>query len=115
MELVNDHVHLRWSPQRLLAVAPAQEIQRGVVRDPEQPAFGMADIAGISLRLHRLDQRILQHIFAVDDRADHARAVAMQFWPHRNQQPLDVEGGGRLGHPCHSASGKRVQFSPSMR
>ena len=30
-------------PQRFLPVAPAQEIQRGVVRDPEQPAFGIAD------------------------------------------------------------------------
>ena len=56
-------------PQRLLAVAPAQEIQRGVVRDPEQPAFGIADCAGASLRLHRLDQRVLQHVLAVDDRA----------------------------------------------
>ena len=57
----------------------------------------------------------LQHVLAVDDRADHARAIAMQPWPHRDQQAFDVESGGRLGHHAHSASGKRVQFSSSMR
>ena len=44
-------------------------------------------------RFHRLDQRILQHILAVDDRADHARAIAMQFRPHRDQQAVDIDGG----------------------
>jgi hypothetical protein len=39
-----------------------------------------------SPRLHHLDQGVLQHVLAVDDRADHARAIAMQPWPHREQQ-----------------------------
>jgi hypothetical protein len=39
----------------------------------------------------------------------------MQPWPHRGQQAFDVESGRRLGHHAHSASGKRVQFSSSMR
>jgi hypothetical protein len=60
------------------------------MRDPEQPAFGIADCAGASPRLHRLDQRVLQHVLAVDDGTYHARAIAMQPWPHRDQQAFDV-------------------------
>ena len=47
-----------------------------------QPS-GLPIGAGGGKRLHRLDQRILQHVLAVDDGADHARAIAMQLWPHR--------------------------------
>ena len=73
-----------------------------------QPS-GLPIGAGGGIRLHRLDQRILQHVLAVDDRADHARAVAMQSWTHRDQQALDVDGGGRcLRDHCHSASGTQV-------
>jgi len=42
---IGNHIHLLGRSKRLLAVAAAQEIQRGVVRDPEQPAFRVADRA----------------------------------------------------------------------
>jgi hypothetical protein len=94
IELVGHRLHLLHRAERFLPVAPAQEIERGVVRNAKQPAFrifnGIADLAGGSIRLHRLDQRILQHILAVDHGADHARAIAMQFWTHRGHQACNV-------------------------
>jgi hypothetical protein len=78
-----------------LAVAPAQKIQRGVMRGPEQPSPRVADCAGGCKRLHRLDQRILQNVLAVDHRADHTRAIAMQFRPHLGGQAVNACGGDR--------------------
>ena len=98
--------------QRLLPVAAAQEIQRGVVRDAEQPALRI-DRRDRLQRFHRLDQRILQHILTVDDRADHAGAVAMQFRSHPRQQGLGIDGGKGVWRHCFSAS--LVQDSSSIR
>ena len=102
---VGNHVHLLAQLECLLAVALAQKIQRGVVRDPEQPSPRVADCAGGCERLHRLDQRILQHVLAVDHRADHARAIAMQFRPHLGEQAVNACSGERwIWRRFHSAS-----------
>src|SRR6202030_1107069 len=68
------------------------------------PTLGIADFTGGHKRLHRLDQGILQHIFAVDYRADHARTIAMQLRPHLDDQPLDIRCGRSFGHRFHLAS-----------
>jgi len=46
IKLIGDHVHLLARSERFLPVAAPQEIQRRVVRDPKQPAFGIANRAG---------------------------------------------------------------------
>ncbi len=92
---IGNHVHLLARSERFLPVAAAQEIQRGVLRDPKQPPPRIADGAGGRQRLDRLDQRILQHILAVNHRACHARAIAMQHRPHLGEQAVDVCDSGR--------------------
>jgi len=75
------------------------------VRDPEQPSPRVANCAGGCERLHRLDQRILQHVLAVDHRADHARAIAMQFRPHLGEQAVNACGGDQwIWRRFHSTS-----------
>ena len=91
--------------QRLVAVldalaagAAAQEIQRRVVGDAEQPALDVGERAGMREGLDRLDQRLLQHVLAVDHRARHAGAIAVQPRPQLGQQPLEL--CLRVGHAC---------------
>ena len=103
---IGNHVHFLARPQRFLTVAPPQEIQRSVVRDPEQPAFGIADPACSRKRLHRLDQGILQHVLAVDHRADHARAIAMQSRAQAREQVVDISGSRDLRDRFHTDSGR---------
>src|SRR5205085_100615 len=53
VELVGHLVHLLHRLQRRLPVAPAQKIQRGVVRDPKQPALGIGDRPGCGGSMQR--------------------------------------------------------------
>ena len=79
----------------LAARAAAQEIQRRVVGDAEQPALDVGERAGMREGLDRLDQRLLQHVLAVDHRAGHAGAIAMQPRPQLGQEPLELCLAGR--------------------
>ena len=87
---IRDHVDLIARSQRFLPVTASQKIQSGVVSDAKQPAFGIADGTRGSKRVQRLDHRILQHVLAVNGRADHARAIAMQLCPLAMQQPFEL-------------------------
>ena len=91
---VGNHVRFLARSKSFLPSAAAEKVQRGVVRDAKQPALGIAEPARRRKLLDRLDQRVLQHVFAIDHRADHARAIAMQLRPHRNQQGVDAGRGG---------------------
>jgi hypothetical protein len=57
-------------------VAP-QEVDRGVVRDPQQPRPQGWELARQAERVVGLRQRLLHHVLAVDRRTDQPRAVAM--------------------------------------
>ena len=77
-----------------LAGSTAQVIQRRVVGDAEQPALGIGQRAGVREGLDRFDQGLLQHVLAVDHRARHAGAIAVQLGPQFGQEPLEVGLGG---------------------
>ena len=87
---IGDHVEILVGTDILLARAAAQEIQRRVVGDAEQPALRMGDRAGVGKRLDRLGHRLLQHVLAIDDRAGHAGAIAMQLGPKLRQKLLEA-------------------------
>jgi hypothetical protein len=58
----------------------------------ELPQSGDTTIVGnfgFGQRFDRLDDRFLHHVLAVDDRAGHARAVAMQLRPQFAKQPME--------------------------
>jgi hypothetical protein len=58
--------------------------------DPEQPAFGIGNRSPLGEGLDGLDQRLLQHILAIDRRARHAGAIAMQLRPQRAQEAVEI-------------------------
>ena len=60
-------------------VAPV--IDRPVVRDPEQPRPQVGQRLHVRELVVRPGERVLDHVFAVGDRAGYARAVAMQLRP----------------------------------
>src|SRR6478736_4579830 len=59
-----------------------------MVGDAEQPALRIGDRPGRRRRLHRLQHGFLNHILAIDDRAGHPRAVAVQPRPELAQELL---------------------------
>ena len=63
----------------LLPLAPAQMVLRGIVGDAKQPLLGTLDRGVAVERLQRLQHRLLHDVLAVDHRAGHAGAVAMQL------------------------------------
>ena len=56
---IDDHVGLLVEAGRFAPRAAAQEIERRIVRDAEQPAFRIGDRPGAGKRLDRLHQRFL--------------------------------------------------------
>jgi len=61
----------------LVAPPSAQKIQRRVVSDTKQPSIEIGDWSGVRERIDCLHQRLLDHVLAINNRARHARAVAM--------------------------------------
>jgi len=77
-----------------------------VVGDAEEPSLGVGDWLDGGGRLHCLEQRFLQHVLAVDDRAGHPGAVAVEARPKLAHHLLD-----RLLRP----SGQRLARSVRHR
>jgi len=85
---VNDHVGILVRAGCVPSGAVAQKVQCRIVGDTKQPALRVNDRSGIGQRFERLDDRFLHHVLSVDDRAGHARAVAMQLGPQFAEQPI---------------------------
>jgi hypothetical protein len=60
------------------------------VRNAEQPALDIGDRSRRREGLDRLDEGILHDVLAVDDRACHAGAIAVQPGPQVAQQPVEL-------------------------
>jgi hypothetical protein len=82
---VNDHVGILVRAGCVPSGAVAQKVNAALAIRNSQPS-------GFSLircrQRWRLHERVLHHILAVDDRAGHARAVAMQLGPQFAEQPI---------------------------
>jgi hypothetical protein len=87
---LGDHVEILVGLQAFPARPAAQEIERRIVGDAKQPALGVGDGAGARKGLDRLGQRLLQDILAIDHRARHARAVAVQPGPELRQELVEA-------------------------
>ena len=85
---VNDHVGILVRAGCVPSGAVAQKVQCRIVGDTKQPALRVNDRSGIGQHFERLDDRFLHHVLSVDDRAGHARAVAMQLGPQFAEQPI---------------------------
>jgi hypothetical protein len=86
---VNKHV---WVLVGTVAIPPSaapQKVQGRVMGDTKQPTLRMRDRSRVRQRLDRLDQRLLHHVLAIDDRAGHACAVAMQLRPQFAEQAIE--------------------------
>ena len=82
------------------ARAAAQEIERRVVGDTEQPAFRVVDDTDIRHRGKGLNQRVLDNVLAIDGGAGHARAVSMELWSKLTRQLFELIAH-RISH-CRS-------------
>jgi len=99
IDWIDDHLHLLVGMRCVASRPAAQEIQCGVVCYAEQPLFGLLDGSRAWQGGRRLQQRVLQYVFAVDDGSRHACAVTMQA---RSQFADDSGKRGRVervGHP----------------
>lgn len=90
-----------------------QEIERGIVRDAEQPTLRPGDGSCLGQRLDRPQQRLLQEVLAVDDGAGHAGAIAVQLWPQLAKQPGESLACVRL--IGKRRVGRTVVHAPSIR
>ncbi len=85
---VNKHVRILLGADAILPGASPQKVQSRIVGDAKQPALRMCDRSGVWQCLDRLDQRLLHHVLAIDDRTGHACAVAMQLRAQFAEQPI---------------------------
>jgi hypothetical protein len=91
---ISDHVPFSFHLAGVLTRAAAQQVERRVMRDAKEPRFGIVDRRERRIGLDRLDQRLLHRVFAIDDRAGHPGAIAMELRPQFAEQP--VESGARI-------------------
>lgn len=91
-----------------MARAIAQMIEGGVVRDTEQPTLRIFNRPIRLPRHDRLDEDVLDDIVAVDGRADHARAVAMQPRAHIGEELVEF----LVLHHTSSNSGSGPRRNP---
>ena len=74
------------------------------MRNAEHPRFRVGERASLVERLDHFQQRFLNQILTVDDRAGHARAVSMQLRPQFGEKPVERLACGRRIERCtHSA------------
>jgi hypothetical protein len=76
---VNEHVWIHVGVSGILTGAAPQKVQSHIVGDAKQPALRVRDRSHVRRCLDRFDQRLLHHVLAIDDRAGHARAIAMSL------------------------------------
>lgn len=86
---IGDHVRILIRVNGGEARAAAQKIQRRIVRDAKQPPLRIGGRAGAVVSFERLHERILHHVLAIDHRAGHARAVAVQLGPQIGEKPIE--------------------------
>jgi hypothetical protein len=98
---VNEQVHVVLRVGAVRAHAPPQRVEGEVVGDAEQPALGVVDGLVGRGRLQRAQQGLLHDVLAIQRRAEHPRAIAVQA----RAQALEIDGrqgagfgGWRLGH-----------------
>jgi hypothetical protein len=81
----------------------SQQVQRTVVRDPEQPRSKRRRLVQLVQGEEGPHKRILHDVLAVDDRSHQPRAVAVQLGPQlagQGEEPspaVAVHGGGSSG------------------
>src|SRR5258705_5067766 len=73
----------------------AQEIERRVVGDTEQPAFRVVEATDIRHRGSGLNQRDLYNVLSIDGGAAHARAISMEHWSKLTRQLFAPTGHRR--------------------
>jgi hypothetical protein len=95
-----DHVQIFIGVGSVVARAPAQEIECRIVSDPKQPPFRIVQRFGPRGGLDRLEECLLKHVLAVDDRARHARAIAVQLRSQLHRKAVDGLPSGLLDRPC---------------
>ncbi len=86
----SNHVKGLVIQHRWTARAAAQEIERGVMGDAEQPAFRVVEDTGIRQRGKGLHQRVLDNVLSIDGSAGHARAISMKLWTNLAHQPFEL-------------------------
>jgi hypothetical protein len=106
---IDHHVGILIRAVELLPRAAAKKIQRRIVGDTKQPALGGDDRSRFCECLKRFQERFLNHILSVDDRAGHTRAVAMQLRPQSAKQLLECVAA------CTSIDDEAAHRSPSIR
>ena len=74
---IDNHLEILVGGDRLSPPAAAQEIDRGVVRDAEEPALRVVHRGVVGFDC--LDDGILNGVLAVDDRPGHAGAIAVEL------------------------------------
>jgi hypothetical protein len=97
----------RSSSEKAASRSAAEEIERRVVRDAEEPTLDLRNELQLRHRLQRFHHRVLHHVLAVDGRAGHARAIAMQLRPHLAEHTVegraDLRGISVVVAHCASA------------
>jgi hypothetical protein len=73
----------------VLSGAVPQQVQRRIVSDAKQPSLWMRDRSRLGQCLQRFDDRLMQDVLALKDRAGHTGAVTMQFWPQFADEPVE--------------------------
>jgi hypothetical protein len=92
--------------------AAAQEIERGVMGDAEQPAFRVVEDAGIRQRNKGLHQGVLDNVLSIDGSAGHARAISMKLWTNLAHQPFELSAriiGDQVSSPQEASPLKIIR------
>src|SRR5262249_62037392 len=94
----------------VLVLVASQEVHGGIVRDVKEPRPERRRLLHLAEREVRLRQRVLHHVLAVEHRAGHARAVAVELGPHLGHEIH--EALPRLGDRWEEAVGHRRGSTP---
>jgi hypothetical protein len=92
---ISNHIHVLVRMRGVLARPPPQIVERRVVGDAKHPALRVFNRSSARQGFDRLHQRFLDHVLAVDDRAGHARTVAVQLRPQFGEYPVEMRTVGR--------------------
>jgi hypothetical protein len=96
---VGKHLQILIGTSSVMATAAPQKVERGVVSNSKQPASQIRDRWSVGQSLDRLQERLLDHILAINHRAGHPRAVTVDFWPQVGKLPFEVTATqGPIGH-----------------
>jgi len=102
---VRDHLHVAGRIDVPVLVTP-EKIHRGVVRDAKEPGTERRRRLHFREHVPGLGQRVLHHVLAVEDRAGHACAVAVELGPNLGDEFEEARSRlRRAGQEIAHASG----------